>query len=111
MVESRTGPVTLAAGSLPFVLDLMVTPMHPVDSKQHLATRYVHLFGNVQTKSPLGGNPSGTLEGLVALIASMGGTWVILHQGTSLNTFINSPINDDVRAVTFFPTLKHCLLL
>ena len=97
VIESHTGPLCLAAMEpLSFVLDLMVTPVHPVDLQQHMNTRYVHLFGDVQTTSPLGGNPSGSLEGLVDLIATLGGTWAILHQGTSLNTFINSPINEDV---------------
>ena len=50
---------------------------HPVDIQQHMATRYVHLFGNVQTTSPLGGNPSGSLEGLVDLIVSLGAATVL----------------------------------
>jgi hypothetical protein len=97
VIESGTGPLSLrAAVAVPFALDLMVTPMRPVDLGRHVGTRYVHLFGDVQTTSPAGGNPSGSLAGLADLIVSMGGTWAILHQGTSLNTFINSPINEAV---------------
>ena len=108
-LSSSSSPLKLSAGSsTTFLMDLLVTPMRPVNLTQHVDTRYAHLFGNVQTKNPAAGNPSGTLAGLVDLIVSLNATWAILHQGTSLNTFINEPILEQrLPALETFVKLCH----
>ena len=108
-LSSSSGPITLAAtSSTVFPMDILVTPMRPVNLTRHMETRYAHLFGNVQTKAPAAGNPSGTLGGLVDLIASLNATYAILHQGTSLNTYINEPILEErLPALETFVRLCH----
>ena len=53
MLQSWTGPISVGAAGLAFNFDLLVTPLRPVNLKQHFDTRYFHFGG---TFPPVGLN-------------------------------------------------------
>ena len=91
MLQSWTGPISVGAAGLAFNFDLLVTPLRPVNLKQHFETRYFHFGG---TFPPPGLNM--TMEEAVDQIADLGATWVNVHQGSNLNPYINYPLREDL---------------
>jgi hypothetical protein len=97
LLTSSTGPLVVApaSASLTFYADLMITPMRSVNFTKHVSTRYVHMFGSIPVMSQDRLNQT-TLAAVVDEIVALGGTWAILHQGTTLNPYINYPLRSDL---------------
>ena len=69
-----SGPRTLAAhDTLWFNFRVLVTPFHPIDTKTHFSTRYMHAYKPVDTARAVGAN------------------LVNVHHATEINPFINYP--------------------
>ena len=103
LLQSRTGAIALGAAGLPFKFDLLITPLRPVDLKQHFTTRYFHFGGEFP---PPGLNL--TLTEAVGQIAKLGATWVNIHQGSNLNPYINYPLRPDLMGnLSGFVSLCH----
>ena len=92
MYTASLGAVTIAKGmSTALHFDLLVTPLKPVNLSQHFSTRYFH-FGE---QMPMPGSNL-TLKESVEQMKQLGVTWVVIHQGSNLNPYINYPIREDL---------------
>ena len=69
-----SGPRTLVANdTLWFNFRVLVTPFHPIDTKTHFSTRYMHAYKPVDSAKAVGAN------------------LVNVHHATAINPFINYP--------------------
>ena len=110
-LSSSTGRMAMAAGQqLSFHADLVITPAKPVDLKRHATTRYVHLFGQVPVLSTARLNQT-TLSAVVDEFVALGANWAILHQGTTLNPWIDCKAARCGSAFCLNPLRAQCCCL
>ena len=108
LLSSSTGRMAMAAGQqLSFHADLVITPAKPVDLKRHATTRYVHLFGQVPVLSTARLNQT-TLSAVVDEFVALGANWAILHQGTTLNPWIDCKAERYGSAFCLNPLRAQC---
>ena len=82
-VQAFSGPRRLAAGqSLHFEVDLLLTPVRPLDTRAHWRNRYYHNGDGASLPTWLGA-------------ARQGGAQIVnIHHGNDLNPFINYPFHE-----------------
>ncbi|HET6408253.1 MAG TPA: glycoside hydrolase domain-containing protein, partial [Chthoniobacteraceae bacterium] len=89
LITAFSGPRELTKEPLHFDFDLLVTPFHPLQTKEQWKDRYYHT----------GGVPA-DVAGYLEKARKGGATVVNVHQGNSLNPYINYPFltSDRLRA-------------
>ena len=89
------GPLRVAAGtSKPFMLDMLVTPNKAVNTSQHFGTRYYHFGGRFPWAN-------WTLDDAVDKVLAQNATWLVIHQGSNLNLYIDCPSSQKQKASRF----------
>ena len=63
---------------------MVVTPFKRVNLSQHFRTRYWHFGGEF----PIPGSGLDLVQS-IAQLKDLGVTWVVIHQGSNLNPYIN----------------------
>ena len=91
--RASTGTMTLASGqALPFSFDMLATPLKTLNTTQHFDTRYYHFGGPVPVLNL-------TMDEYVLRIKALNVSWVVIHQGSNLNPYINYPLREDLAGV------------
>ena len=84
---------------IPLRFDILATPLKLVNLSQHFTTKYYH-FGD-QMPQP---NSNLSLQESVSQIKELGVTWIVIHQGSNLNPYINYPLNAELMGVPSLQT-------
>ena len=89
VIRAQTGAFNLGANEdVLYRCDLIATPFHPVNTTSHFTTRYFQLNTPITCPQPW----NVTLAKWAKSIAEAGATWANIHQGNSMNPFIDYPL-------------------